>query len=62
MAFLPCFLCHKQLDLRISKTEKPYFVCEDCGMQIFVRGKRGIQRLQKLLGDTSRQSSSRSRE
>jgi DNA-directed RNA polymerase subunit RPC12/RpoP len=60
MALLPCFLCHKQLDLRISKTEKPYFVCEDCGMQIFVRGKRGIQRLQKLLGDTSRRSSSRS--
>jgi DNA-directed RNA polymerase subunit RPC12/RpoP len=61
MAFLPCFLCHKQLDLRISKTEKPYFVCEDCGMQIFVRGKRGIERLQRLLGTVSGRSTSRIR-
>jgi DNA-directed RNA polymerase subunit RPC12/RpoP len=61
MAFLPCFLCRKQLDLRLSKTKKPYFVCEDCGMQIFVRGKRGIERLQQLLGSMSRRKVSRNR-
>lgn len=61
MASLPCFLCHKELDLRISKTEKPYFVCEDCGIQIFVRGKRGIERLQQLLGSISRRRVSRNR-
>jgi DNA-directed RNA polymerase subunit RPC12/RpoP len=61
MAFLPCFLCHKQLDLRISKTQKPYFICEECGMQIFVRGKRGIKRLEQLLGGMNKQSISRNR-
>jgi DNA-directed RNA polymerase subunit RPC12/RpoP len=61
MALLPCFLCHKQLDLRITKKQKPYFICEDCGTQIFVRGKRGIKRLHKLLDNMSRRSSSRCR-
>jgi DNA-directed RNA polymerase subunit RPC12/RpoP len=61
MAFLPCFLCHKQLDLRISKTQKPYFICEECGMQIFVRGKRGIKRLEHLLGGMNKRSISRNR-
>jgi len=61
MTSLPCFLCRKELDLRISKVKKPYFVCEDCGIQIFVRGKRGIERLQQLLGSMSRRGVYRSR-
>jgi DNA-directed RNA polymerase subunit RPC12/RpoP len=61
MASLPCFLCHKELDLRISKTEKPYFVCEDCGIQIFVRGKKGIKRLEQSLGGMNKRGISRNR-
>jgi DNA-directed RNA polymerase subunit RPC12/RpoP len=49
MTFYPCFLCAEKLDLRISKTEKPYFICEDCGVQIFVRRKKGIKRLYQVL-------------
>jgi DNA-directed RNA polymerase subunit RPC12/RpoP len=49
MTFYPCFLCAKKLDLRISKSAKPYFVCDDCGVQIFVRRKKGIERLYRLL-------------
>jgi hypothetical protein len=42
---IPCFLCGNGLEIRTSKTNKPYLICEICGMQIFVRGKRGISLL-----------------
>jgi hypothetical protein len=32
----------------LSKRNKPYFTCNFCGVQIFVRGKVGISRLLKL--------------
>ena len=47
-AFIPCFLCGKEVDIRYSKREKPYLVCDPCGVQIFVRGKSGISRLSSL--------------
>jgi chaperonin cofactor prefoldin len=48
MSFLPCLLCGKQLQKRADKHNKPYFVCDACGIQFFVRGKQGIERLDKL--------------
>jgi hypothetical protein len=45
----PCPLCGTQLDLRQSRTRKPYCVCNACGVQIFFRGKNGISRLRELL-------------
>jgi DNA repair ATPase RecN len=42
--------------MRLSKREKPYFVCDSCGIQIFVRRKEGIERLNKFL-DVSNQYS-----
>jgi DNA-directed RNA polymerase subunit RPC12/RpoP len=49
MQNLPCVLCGKELDKRIDKNRKPYFICDSCGVQIFIRGKRGIKRLERLL-------------
>jgi DNA-directed RNA polymerase subunit RPC12/RpoP len=49
MERLPCILCGKQLDKRIDKNGKPYFVCNPCGIQVFIRGKRGRKRLERLL-------------
>jgi hypothetical protein len=49
MAFLPCFLCGNKLEKRTSKNGKPYFVCDPCGIQFFVRRKQGIARLEELL-------------
>jgi len=59
MQHLPCVLCRKGLDKRIDKNRKPYFICDECGMQIFVRGKRGIQRLEQLLGGMNKRRISR---
>jgi chaperonin cofactor prefoldin len=48
MSFLPCLLCGNKLQKRTDKHNKPYFVCDPCGIQFFVRGKQGIERLDKL--------------
>jgi DNA-directed RNA polymerase subunit RPC12/RpoP len=49
MSFLPCFLCGRKLEKRTSKNGKPYFVCDPCGIQLFVRRKDGIERLEALM-------------
>ena len=35
--------------LRRDKHEKPYFICDGCGVQIFVRGRQGIKNLEQLI-------------
>ena len=49
MAQIPCFLCSDQLKERKDKNGKPYFVCDVCRVQIFVRGRQGIKNLDQLL-------------
>ncbi len=46
----PCPLCQKGLEIKVSKKQKPYCVCIECGVQLFVRGKEGINRLEKKSG------------
>jgi hypothetical protein len=47
----PCFLCGTGLSILVSKTRKPYFICNSCGIQSFVRGKEGISRLRTMAND-----------
>jgi hypothetical protein len=47
--FVPCVLCGDRLEKRESKRSKPYFHCDSCGTQFFVRRKEGIERLEKLM-------------
>jgi hypothetical protein len=47
----PCPVCAVNVPIRIARTHKPYLVCLDCGIQIFIRGKTGIARLQAILED-----------
>jgi len=51
MQFLPCFLCAAKLDRRTDKNGKPYFICNPCGIQLFVRREHGIRLLDKLIRD-----------
>jgi hypothetical protein len=46
---IPCALCGRSLDKRADKNNKPYFVCESCGTQYFIRGTAGRERLSALL-------------
>jgi hypothetical protein len=54
MQSLPCFLCIERLERRTDKNGKPYFVCNPCGIQLFVRRPHGIKLLDKLLSDAAR--------
>jgi hypothetical protein len=46
---IPCFLCVQELTQRTDKNRKPYFICDPCGVQIFVRGRQGIKNLSQLI-------------
>jgi len=48
-AEFPCLVCGTGLEIRLSRKEKPYCVCDSCGIQVFFRGKTGIQRLRELV-------------
>ena len=54
MQFLPCFLCGAKLEKRTDKNHKPYFVCNPCGIQLFIRREHGIGLLDKLLRDAAK--------
>lgn len=54
MSYLPCFLCGASLDKRTDKNRKPYFICNPCGIQLFVRRPHGIRLLEKLLRDSAK--------
>jgi hypothetical protein len=38
----------------MSKNRKPYFVCDPCGIQLFVRRKYGIEKLEKFFENAAR--------
>ena len=54
MPFLPCILCGRKLEQRIDKNGKPYFVCDTCGIQLFVRRKHGMDLLQEAFRNSQR--------
>ena len=51
MPSLPCLLCGKELDQRTDKNRKAYFVCDGCGMQMFVRRAQGRENLDRLIDE-----------
>jgi ssDNA-binding Zn-finger/Zn-ribbon topoisomerase 1 len=44
-----CPVCLKPLDVRISKTKKPYVICSPCGVQMFIREAAGIAAFNNLV-------------
>jgi hypothetical protein len=47
----PAFYARQSWKRRTDKNEKPYFICDPCGIQLFVRRRRGIELLEALLVD-----------
>jgi hypothetical protein len=43
-----------KLEKRVDKNGKPYFVCNPCGIQMFIRKQHGIELLEKLLRDVAK--------
>jgi len=49
MPRIPCFLCAQELRQKQDKNGKAYFICNPCGVQIFVRGSQGLENLKELI-------------
>jgi G:T-mismatch repair DNA endonuclease (very short patch repair protein) len=45
---IACRLCSRFSEQRSDKNGKPYFVCDECGTQFFIRGTLGRERLSTL--------------
>jgi C4-type Zn-finger protein len=50
---IPCPVCEAKLKIRISKSRLPYIVCNDCGIQMFIRYPEGIRRLINKIREAS---------
>lgn len=48
---IPCFLCGDFQKIKLSKNNKPYFICDSCGIQMFIRKSEGVNRLNDLIRD-----------
>jgi hypothetical protein len=46
---ITCFLCGTVKDIKNSKKGKPYFICEPCGLQVFIRREKGVELLREFL-------------
>ncbi len=52
----PCPVCTQPREVRETKKDKPYLVCDPCGVQVFVRGPAGIAEFNRLLEHTNGES------
>ncbi len=52
----PCPVCTQVREVRMTKKDKPYVICDPCGVQIFVRGPGGIAEFRRLLQTTNNDS------
>jgi hypothetical protein len=46
---IPCFLCGNQIEVKNTVKGKPYFICDPCGLQAFIRRTKGIERLREWM-------------
>lgn len=44
----PCPVCAQPREIRQTKKNKPYIVCDPCGLQLFVRGRSGVEAFDRL--------------
>jgi len=52
-SMFPCPVCTQAREVRVTKKDKPYLICDPCGVQVFIRGPAGIQEFKRLLEHTS---------
>jgi len=52
----PCPVCTRPLEAQMTKKDKPYVICDPCGVQVFVRGPDGIHEFNRLLRATNNES------
>ena len=49
--YFPCPTCFEMREIKYTIKTKPYLTCNDCGVQLFIRGKEGIKKFKNLISD-----------
>lgn len=49
---IKCFLCKYPVTIKIAKDSRPYWICNMCGIQVFIRGRKAIGLLNRFLEGT----------
>ncbi len=44
---MPCPVCGEDVPVKRTHRGKPYWQCDECGAQVFVRRQEGMKRLEK---------------
>ena len=47
--YFPCPICFEMLEVKYTIKSKPCLTCNDCGVQLFIRGKKGIKIFKNLI-------------
>lgn len=50
-AEVACPLCGEPVPVRVDRKGKPYFTCNECGLQAFVRRDQGIDVLAEMVDE-----------
>jgi len=50
---IPCFLCGYSIEVKNTVKGKPYFICDPCGLQAFIRITKGPGHHKPLYTDTN---------
>lgn len=48
----PCPVCTQPREVRVTKKDNPYLICDPCGVQVFIRGPTGVEEFNRLLERT----------
>jgi DNA-directed RNA polymerase subunit RPC12/RpoP len=43
---MPCPVCDEEVPVKLTHRDKPYWQCDECGVQVFVRRQEGMKRLE----------------
>ena len=46
---IPCFLCGNSIEVKNTVKGKPYFICDPCGLQAFIRRAKGEAKLREWM-------------
>lgn len=51
---MPCPVCKESVPVKRTHRGKPYWQCDGCGVQVFVRRQEGIKRLEEADEETDK--------
>lgn len=46
---IKCQLCNEKASVKLSKKQKAYYSCENCGVQMFARGSMADGKMRKMM-------------